>query len=94
MNKHLFLVFLGLTAMAFLTICTATLVYRPHEIYSEMFVVPVGALFAFTSIRANLPGAPTGFGKIHIYDQDSELNRLGRSDDRSLSLNASRFTIY
>jgi hypothetical protein len=28
-----------------------------------MFVVPTGALFAFTSIRANLPGAPDGFGK-------------------------------
>jgi hypothetical protein len=28
-----------------------------------MFVVPVGALFAFTSIRVNLPGAPDGFGK-------------------------------
>jgi len=27
-----------------------------------MFVVPVGALFAFTSVRANLPGAPAGFG--------------------------------
>ncbi|PPR05773.1 hypothetical protein CVT26_010164, partial [Gymnopilus dilepis] len=51
-----------LTAIAFMTILTATLVYQPHKIYAEMFVVPVGALFAFTSIRANLPGAPTGFG--------------------------------
>ncbi|KAF8804302.1 hypothetical protein BYT27DRAFT_7194475 [Phlegmacium glaucopus] len=51
-----------LTATAFLTISAATLVYRPHKIYAEMFVVPVGALFAFTSIRANLPGAPAGFG--------------------------------
>jgi hypothetical protein len=42
----------------------ATLVYSHHQIYSEMFVVPVGALFAFTSIRANLPGAPDGFGKL------------------------------
>ncbi|KAJ2919396.1 hypothetical protein MD484_g1039, partial [Candolleomyces efflorescens] len=38
------------------------MVYPHHGIYSEMFVVPVGALFAFTSIRANLPGAPDGFG--------------------------------
>ncbi|KDR72369.1 hypothetical protein GALMADRAFT_159048, partial [Galerina marginata CBS 339.88] len=52
-----------LTATAFLTICAATIVYRkPHTIYAEMFVVPVGALFAFTSVRANLPGAPVGFG--------------------------------
>jgi hypothetical protein len=27
-----------------------------------MFVVPVGTVFALTSVRANLPGAPTGFG--------------------------------
>lgn len=32
-----------------------------------MFVVPVGALFAFTTIRAAFPGAPSGFGEIHIY---------------------------
>ncbi|KAF8875340.1 hypothetical protein CPB84DRAFT_1796607 [Gymnopilus junonius] len=51
-----------LTATAFLTICAATIVYRPPRIYGEMFVVPVGALFAFSSIRSNLPGAPTGFG--------------------------------
>ncbi|PPQ81255.1 hypothetical protein CVT26_015074 [Gymnopilus dilepis] len=51
-----------LTATAFLIICAATMVYRHPKIYSEMFVVPVGALFAFSSIRANLPGAPTGFG--------------------------------
>jgi len=29
-----------------------------------MFVVPVGALFAFSSVRANLPGAPAGFGEL------------------------------
>ncbi|KAF8165647.1 hypothetical protein B0H34DRAFT_247113 [Crassisporium funariophilum] len=51
-----------LTAAAFLTISAATLIYQPHKIYSEMFVVPVGSLFAFTSIRASLPGAPSGFG--------------------------------
>ncbi|KDR77562.1 hypothetical protein GALMADRAFT_138652 [Galerina marginata CBS 339.88] len=52
-----------LTAAVFLTISVATIVYSNPEIYSEMFVVPVGALFAFSSIRANLPGAPAGFGK-------------------------------
>jgi len=53
----------GLTAIVFLTICAANIVYPSPEIYSEMFVVPVGALFAFSSVRANLPGAPAGFGK-------------------------------
>ncbi|KAF8961637.1 hypothetical protein BDZ97DRAFT_1828320 [Flammula alnicola] len=50
-----------LTAMAFLTICAAALIYPEHQIYGEMFVVPAGAVFAFTSVRANLPGAPAGF---------------------------------
>jgi len=54
----------GLTAIVFLTICAANIVYPSPEIYSEMFVVPVGALFAFSSVRANLPGAPAGFGKL------------------------------
>ncbi|KDR67422.1 hypothetical protein GALMADRAFT_1086258 [Galerina marginata CBS 339.88] len=51
-----------LTATVFLTICASTIVYSNPAIYSEMFVVPIGALFAFSSIRANLPGAPAGFG--------------------------------
>jgi hypothetical protein len=51
-----------LIATAFLIICASTLVYDVPHIYSEMFVVPVGALFAFTSVRVNLPGAPPGFG--------------------------------
>jgi len=53
----------GLTAIVFLTICAANIVYPSPEIYSEMFVVPIGALFAFSSVRANFPGAPAGFGE-------------------------------
>ncbi|PPQ98279.1 hypothetical protein CVT26_013523 [Gymnopilus dilepis] len=66
-----------LAAVAFMTICVATLVYRPHKIYAEMFVVPVGSLFAFTSIRANLPGAPTGFGGYHLLDS-AAINKSGQ----------------
>ncbi|KDR77571.1 hypothetical protein GALMADRAFT_138660 [Galerina marginata CBS 339.88] len=51
-----------LTAAVFLIMSSATLVYSAHEIYAEMFVLPLGAVFAFTSIRANFPGAPSGFG--------------------------------
>ncbi|PPQ91431.1 hypothetical protein CVT25_014319 [Psilocybe cyanescens] len=58
-----------ITAITFLTILASTLVYRPHEIYSEMFVVPVGAVFAFSSVRSNLPGAPTGFGKSSLFSK-------------------------
>ena len=69
--------FSGLAAVAFMTICVATLVYRPHKIYAEMFVVPVGSLFAFTSIRANLPGAPTGFGGYQLLDS-AVINKSGQ----------------
>ncbi|KAF8992226.1 hypothetical protein BDQ17DRAFT_1546559 [Cyathus striatus] len=51
-----------LTAVAFILISVSTLIYHSHKIYSEMFVVPVGAVFAFTTIRAGFPGAPSGFG--------------------------------
>jgi len=60
--RYLWSNYQGLTAVAFLTICSANIVYKSPEIYSEMFVVPVGTLFAFSSIRANFPGAPSGFG--------------------------------
>ena len=29
----------------------------------EILAIPVATLFAFTSLRGTLPGAPTGFGK-------------------------------
>ncbi|PPQ74472.1 hypothetical protein CVT26_001109 [Gymnopilus dilepis] len=53
-----------LAAGAFLIVFATALVYHSHEIYSEMFVVPIGTVFAFTSIRANFPGAPDGFGQL------------------------------
>ncbi len=57
----------GLVTAAFLVISAATLVYPNPRYYSEMFVLPVGVLFAFTSIRANLPGAPVGFGSFYSF---------------------------
>ncbi|KJA21289.1 hypothetical protein HYPSUDRAFT_739272 [Hypholoma sublateritium FD-334 SS-4] len=51
-----------LVTAAFLVISAAAMVYPNPHYYNEMFVLPVGVLFAFTSIRTNLPGAPAGFG--------------------------------
>ncbi|TFK24489.1 hypothetical protein FA15DRAFT_669584 [Coprinopsis marcescibilis] len=53
-----------LVTISFLAMLAGAAVYNEHRIYAEMFVVPIGALFAFTSIRANLPGAPVGFGTV------------------------------
>jgi hypothetical protein len=63
----------GLAGTAFLVIVAAALVYPPHQIYAEMFVVPIGALFAFSSIRANLPGAPDGFGELTYLSKEPTL---------------------
>ncbi|KAJ7452716.1 hypothetical protein B0H11DRAFT_282987 [Mycena galericulata] len=50
-----------LTTFSFLCVTIAA-ISLDVEIVKEMFVLPIGALFAFTSVRANLPGAPPGFG--------------------------------
>ncbi|KAJ7073838.1 hypothetical protein C8F01DRAFT_1271747 [Mycena amicta] len=55
-----------LVTIAFLWITVAAFMWD-SEIVKEMFVLPIGALFAFTSVRANLPGAPAGFGAIVDY---------------------------
>ena len=54
----------GLVAFVFMVICASTQIYPSQEIYSELFVVPIAAVFALTSLRSNLPGAPTGFGEL------------------------------
>ncbi|KAJ7696628.1 hypothetical protein B0H16DRAFT_1727604 [Mycena metata] len=55
-----------LVTIAFLWITVAAFVWD-QEIVADMFVLPIGTLFAFTSVRANLPGAPTGFGAVVDY---------------------------
>jgi len=45
----------------FLWITIACILW-PEKIVKDLFVLPLGALFAFTSVRSNLPGAPSGFG--------------------------------
>lgn len=82
----------GLTAVTFLTICTTTLVYRPQRIYVEIFLVPIGIILSFTFIRANLPGAPAGFGKIHILEKSGEL--IGLARDKHWFLNYYESTFF
>ncbi|KAJ7261623.1 hypothetical protein C8J57DRAFT_1514139 [Mycena rebaudengoi] len=49
-----------LVTIAFLWITTAAFFWE-DKVVTEMVALPIGALFAFTSVRANLPGAPAGF---------------------------------
>jgi len=35
----------------------------PEDVVKELFVIPIAALFAFTTVRSNMPGAPPGFGE-------------------------------
>ncbi|KAK7039884.1 hypothetical protein R3P38DRAFT_2696005 [Favolaschia claudopus] len=55
-----------LVTIAFLWITVAAFIWD-HEIVAEMFVLPIATLFAFTSVRGSLPGAPTGFGAVVDY---------------------------
>ena len=52
----------GIASIAFLWITVASLLW-PEEVVKELFVIPIAALFAFTSVRSNMPGAPKGFGE-------------------------------
>ena len=54
----------GLVSVVFLWITMASIIW-PEQIVKELFVIPITALFAFTSVRANLPGAPAGFGEFY-----------------------------
>ncbi|KAJ7849750.1 hypothetical protein B0H13DRAFT_1906072 [Mycena leptocephala] len=55
-----------LVTIAFLAITVAAFM-GDDKIVAEMFVLPVGTLFAFTAVRANFPGAPEGFGAVIDY---------------------------
>ncbi|KAJ7321544.1 hypothetical protein DFH08DRAFT_818406 [Mycena albidolilacea] len=55
-----------IATIAFMWITVAAFMWDT-KIVAEMLALPIGALFAFTSIRANFPGAPTGFGAVVDY---------------------------
>ncbi|KAJ7938645.1 hypothetical protein B0H13DRAFT_2301691 [Mycena leptocephala] len=55
-----------LVTIAFVFITVAPFFFDT-EIVAEMFVLPIAALFSFTSVRSNLPGAPVGFGTTADY---------------------------
>ncbi len=58
---------LGTITIAFIYIAAACLVWEDERIVTQLFALPVAALFAFTSVRSTLPGAPTGLG---IYEKE------------------------
>ncbi|KAJ7877592.1 hypothetical protein B0H14DRAFT_3130193 [Mycena olivaceomarginata] len=55
-----------LVTVAFLSITVAAFM-GDDKIVAEMFVLPIGTLFAFTAVRTNFPGAPEGFGAVIDY---------------------------
>jgi hypothetical protein len=61
-----FHVVLGLITATFMAVTVTSFIYPEHEIFSEIFVLPVTTLFAFTAVRANFPGAPSGFGSLTV----------------------------
>jgi hypothetical protein len=68
--SYAFLLSLGLVTIPFLYITLAAVLYE-ESVVKEMFAIPVASLFAFPSLRSNMPGAPEGFGEhlqIHVLD--------------------------
>jgi len=55
-----------LVTVAFLWITVATFIWK-EKVAKELFAIPIATLFAFTSVRANMPGAPSGFGCLVDY---------------------------
>ena len=43
-----------------------TCVFSGFRQKSEILIVPVATLFAFTQLRGSMPGAPPGFGKCYL----------------------------
>ncbi|KDR70691.1 hypothetical protein GALMADRAFT_144577 [Galerina marginata CBS 339.88] len=60
----LFAIMIWLTAISFFAICTLACVNKSRRISPGIFVVPIAILLAYSTIRANLPGAPNSFGAI------------------------------
>ena len=52
----------GIVTMTFLLICVIS-VFLGKGIKTEVLVLPVTNLFAFTQLRSTMPGAPSGFGE-------------------------------
>ncbi|TFY74664.1 hypothetical protein EWM64_g9350 [Hericium alpestre] len=52
----------GLISLVFAVI-TIKCVLFGHGLEASILVIPVATLFAFTSLRAAMPGAPSGFGE-------------------------------
>ena len=53
---------IGIVTMTFLLICVIS-VFLGKGIKTEVLVLPVTNLFAFTQLRSTMPGAPSGFGE-------------------------------
>ena len=52
----------GLVTLMLLSATVATVILG-RVVAKEILAIPVATLFAFTSLRGTLPGAPSGFGK-------------------------------
>ena len=61
LSQHLFFRSSGLITIILMLVMISTVFFNFKQ-RAEVLVVPVATLFAFTQLRASLPGAPAGFG--------------------------------
>ena len=74
LSQHLLFRSLGLITIILVLVMISTVFFNFKQ-RAEVLVVPVATLFAFTQLRASLPGAPAGFGT-SIFFSDSFQNIL------------------
>ncbi|KAK0492440.1 hypothetical protein EDD18DRAFT_1108835 [Armillaria luteobubalina] len=58
---NLIAMLIGMVTLMICLIMIATVFFRFQQ-WNEIVVVPIGTVFAFTQLRASMPGAPEGFG--------------------------------
>ncbi|KAF8999940.1 hypothetical protein BDQ17DRAFT_1543399 [Cyathus striatus] len=62
--SYVFIIVIGVWIITLIFVGSACKVLFGYQQPIEAFVIPIGTLFAITSLRGSMPGAPAGFGAI------------------------------
>ncbi|KAF8992597.1 hypothetical protein BDQ17DRAFT_1432269 [Cyathus striatus] len=63
-KAYVFIIVIGVWIITLIFVGSVCKVLFGYQQPMEAFVIPIGTLFAITSLRGSMPGAPNGFGAI------------------------------
>ncbi|KAF8994996.1 hypothetical protein BDQ17DRAFT_1330847 [Cyathus striatus] len=63
-KAYVFIIVIGVWIITLIFVGSVSKVIFGYQQPIEAFVIPIGTLFAITSLRGSMPGAPNGFGAI------------------------------